>query len=264
MAFNVNTFKASNFGSDKGGTSKQSHFELLVLPPSGILLSDKAFAGINTFRFRTESAEIPGRSITTSEYKSAGFGLTQKMGYGVVYPDVSVTMVCNRDLAEKRLFTAWQSMIIGNHSRQQNIRRHQSIGYYNDYISTVAILQYDEEGNPSYAMALQEAYPIIVNSMPLNWGSEELHKLTIQFTYKYFTETDEEARGQGARIGGAERGISITGISLGDIAGGVANKLGFPGVGDFLQNTGFPALGEITGNPIFNTNSFTLGGFRFP
>lgn len=255
MPFNLNEFKSNNFGESKRGLAKQSNYEMLITLPQGIILSDKSYAASQTLRFRIESAEIPGRSIVTTDYKTTGYGLRSKIGYDVIYPEVSVTMVCGSDLGEKRLFNAWQSMIVGNHTRNQDIRKHQSVGYYQNYVSTVAIVQFDDQGNATHSTALMEAYPIITNSLPLNWGSEDLHRLTVQFAYKYFSEMDEPEAGRGAIGGGARSGLTIEGVSFGS----VANALIGGTVGKFLQNTGFPALSEITGLPFFNQNSFTLG-----
>jgi len=244
MAFNVNTFKSNLTGETSNGVAKQSHYEMFIFTPQNIQLSDNGKkAGGDILRFKIEQAELPGRSIVTSDYKQHGYGLTSKVGYGVVYPDVSVTMVCDKQLNEKRLFTSWQSMIVGNHSRQQDIKFYSSIGYYNNYVSQAIILQYDQEGNVTYTLGLQEAYPIIVNSLPLNWGSEELHKLTVQFTYKHFQEIDEPALGNRARTSRGRGGLTISGL---------------PSLDNILSTAGLPELGDITGNPIFNTNSFTI------
>ena len=243
MAFSVNQFRSQNFGADSRNFSKQSNYELIFTLPEKVLLSEASLATTPTLRFRTESAEIPGRSIITSDYKSTGYGLTSKVGYGVVYPDVTITMLCGADLGEKRLFNAWQSLVVGNHTRNKNIRNHQSIGYYSNYVSTLGIVQYDQEGNASYATSLMEAYPIIVNSMPLSWASEEMHRLTVQFTYKYFEESDEPEQGLGAQGGGARSGVEITGL---------------PSIDNILAGAGLPPVGEVLGIPIFNSNSFTL------
>ena len=244
MAFNVNTFKSNLTGDTSNGVAKQSHYEMYLFTPQGILLSDNGKkASGDVLRFKIEQAELPGRSIITSDYKQHGFGLTSKIGYGVVYPDISITMVCDKQLNEKRLFTAWQSMIVGNHSRQQDVKYYSSIGYYQNYVSGVVIIQYDQEGNPTYTLGLQEAYPIIVNSMPLSWGSEELHRLTVQFTYKHFQELDEPALGNRAVTARGRGGLTISGL---------------PSLDDILGAAGLPRLGDITGNPIFNTNSFTI------
>jgi hypothetical protein len=244
MAFNLNQFKSNLTGENSNEVAKQSHFEMWLSLPRKILLSDDSKSAITPLRFRIDTAEFPGRSIVTSDYKSTGYGLSNKVGYGAVYPDVNISMVCDSKLNEKKLFTSWQNIIVGNHNRQQNIRKHQSIGYYNDYISDVLIVQYNQEGVPTYAITLREAYPIIINSLPLNWGSEEFHKLNVQFSYKYYTDMNEPGLGRGAQGGGQRGGRSITGIT--DI------------FDDFLGQAGLPDFQTLTGRSVFNTNGFTI------
>lgn len=245
MAFNISDFRANATGTGSRGVSKQAHFELVVNLPRKILLSNRSKKAYDSLRFRIESAELPGRSIQTTNYKHTGYGLTSKIGYDVTYPDVSLTMLCGADLGEKSLFQAWQSSVIGNHSRNQDIRRHQSLGYYDDYTASVGILQYDDTGNVVHSLALAEAYPILVNSLPLSWGSEDLHRLTVQFTYKHFIESDEPSAGRGARLNTA--GASLTFNNL-------------PSVDDIFEGVGLPRFGEILNIPLFDTNSFTLSG----
>lgn len=244
MTFNVNTFKSQVLSDGAKSVAKANSFEVVVVPPARIVLSDNSRAAVPTFRFRTEAAELPGRSIQTSEVKSLGYGLTTKVGYDVIYPDVSMTILCGAKLEEKRLFSAWQSMIIGNHSRRSNNQQYfQSIGYYRNYVSTIGLYQYDASGNISYVMALEEAYPVSVNSMPLNWASEELHKLTVTFAYKNYFESDEPEAGKPAKGGGRGSGISLNlNFTFDDILGGV----------------GLPRVGEIFNVPALTTSSFSF------
>ena len=244
MPFNVNTFRSNITGENSNEVAKQSHFEMWLSLPKKTLLSDDAKSAFGPLRFRIDTAEFPGRSIISSEYKQTGYGLTSKVGYGVVYPDVNISMICDSKLNEKKLFTSWQNLIVGNHNRQQNIRSHQSIGYYSDYISDVLIVQYDQQGIPTYAITLREAYPIIINSLPLNWSSEEFHKLNVQFSYKYYSDMNEPALGRGAQGGGARSGLEITGVT--DI------------FDNFLGDVGLPDFTTLTGISTFNTNGFTI------
>jgi hypothetical protein len=245
MAFNVSDFRANIAGEGSKSVSKQSHFDLVINLPRNIRLSTRSRTAYDRLRFRCTAAELPGRTIQTSNYKHLGYGLNSKIGYDVTYNDVVLTMICSSDLGEKSLFQAWQSSIVGNHTRNQDIRPHQSLGYYDDYTSTVGIFQYDETGAVTYSMALAEAYPIIVNSLPLNWESQDLHQLTISFSYKYFIETDEPAAGRGARVNKAGVALTINGESTLD---------------DKLDGLGLPRIGEIFNIPLFNTQSVTLTG----
>jgi hypothetical protein len=251
MAFNISDFRANITGAASKSVAKQSHFELVFTLPSKILLSDRSRVAYESLRFRIEAAELPGRQIqSTNNYKPSGYGLTSKIGYDVIYPDVSLTMICSSDLGEKSFFQAWQSVVVGNHTRNSDIRAHQSIGYYSDYTAPVAIIQYDETGKVTYSMTLAEAYPVVINSMPLNWGSEDFHRLSVQFAYKHFIETDEPQAGRGAAVN--QSGVSLT------------LNPGLGTIDDKLADFGLPRIGEILNIPLFNTESITVaGGSRF-
>jgi len=244
MTFNISDFRSQVTGEQSRGISKQSNFDVVVNLPPGILMSERSQSAFNSLRFRIESADLPGRQIRTSEHKTHGYGLTSKIGYDVTYPDVSITMLCGADLGEKSFFQAWQSAVVGNHSRQSDIRAHQSLGYYNDYVSSVGIVQYDTKGVPKYSMALAEAFPVIINSLPLTWGSEDLHRLTVQFTYKHFTEVDEPPRGKGAPINKFNARL----------------KFNIPNMDDQFEKYGLPRIGEIFNIPIFQQDQVTIKG----
>lgn len=245
MAFNVSDFRANITGTGSRSVSKQSHYEVVINLPKKIELSNRSRNAFDSFRFRVESAELPGRAIQTTPHKTTGYGLATKFGYDVTYSDVGLTFLCGADLGEKSFFQAWQSSIIGNHSRNQDIRRHQSLGYYDDYTGSIGIIQYDESGKAVYTMALAEAYPVVVNSLPLSWSSEDLHRLTVQFAFKHFIESDEPAAGKGARLNSAGAALTINGL---------------PSIDGVLEGVGLPRIGEILNIPFFDTSSITLSG----
>lgn len=245
MAFNVSDFRANIIGAGSKSVSKQSHFEVVVSLPRNIRLSTRSKGAYDGLRFRCNAAELPGRSIQTINHKHLGYGLASKMGYDVTYQDMSMAIICSADLGEKSFFQAWQSSIIGNHSRNQDIRRHQSLGYYDDYTCSVGIFQYDETGKVTYSMALAEAFPLTVNALPLSWESQDIHILNISLAYKYFIETDEPAAGRGARTNKAGAQLTINGL---------------PNIDDRLEGFGLPRLGEILNIPLFSTESITLTG----
>lgn len=186
MAFNVDGF-ASRI--NQRSVAKQSNFDAWISFPARMSFPVGGAAAVNTLGFRADTAEIPGRSIQTITTKPYGGGLTHKIGYDVTYPEVTMSFICGADLAEKALFTAWQSLIIGKHNTNQPYQRNMKIGYYKDYIGTVVINQYTETGELGHQVTLMEAYPTIVNSMPLSWASEEVHRVTVQFSYLHFIES---------------------------------------------------------------------------
>lgn len=175
MSFNVTEIQ-STIG--KLGVLKSSHFETVITFPNGVI--DRELTA------RIDSAELPGRSIQTSNVKY--YGVPSRVGYDVTYPEIGVTMICSESMREKLLMTQWQDLIINRHARPDAAPYQYDLGYYDDYVGRVQILQYSPNRVLIYKMTLIEAYPVQVNSMPVNWGSEEIHKLNVSFAYKYWIE----------------------------------------------------------------------------
>lgn len=175
MAFNVTSIQSS---IGKLGVLKSSHFETVITFPSGVI--DRELVT------RIDSAELPGRSIQTSNVKY--YGVPSRVGYDVTYPEIGITMICSESMREKLLMTQWQDLIVNQHARPNAPPYMFDLGYYDDYVGRVQILQYAPNGTLVYKMTLIEAYPVQVNSMPVNWGSEEIHKLNVSFAYKYWIE----------------------------------------------------------------------------
>jgi hypothetical protein len=60
--------------------------------------------------------------------------------------------------------------------------------YRDSYVTKVIIEQLADDETPTYHCELIEAFPIQVNSMPVNWGDDNFHRVTITMTYRYWTE----------------------------------------------------------------------------
>jgi hypothetical protein len=162
-------------------------------------ISDKGLARTNRFRviFTTplaggesedyrqislncESAEIPGRDLTTTE--SRIYGPTFKTPYMTSYNDISFTFLCDAALVEKRVFDEWMSMI--------NPKDTFDFEYRDSYTTTVVIEQLSDNQVTTYSCKLIEAYPVQVNAMPVNWADDNYQRVTVTMTYRYWTEGD--------------------------------------------------------------------------
>lgn len=125
-----------------------------------------------------ETAGFPGKSISTTNIKT--HGPTLKIPYNFEYGDVSMTFYTAEDMKEKRFFDAWQSMI-GNPATGD-------MNYLDEYSTTVNITQLKEDGQPSYSVVLERAYPIAVTDMGLSMAEENaIHKTSVTFSYRKWT-----------------------------------------------------------------------------
>ena len=139
--------------------------------------------------FRIEATELPGRSIQTVDYRD--HGAMRKIGYNAQYMDLGITVICSEDLREKEFFDTWQDIIIGNHrsgGREARYDNQFNAGYYDDYICSIDIIQFNRQTqNPVYEIRLQEAYPLQIAPLAVSWSDSEIHKLSVNFAYRYYT-----------------------------------------------------------------------------
>ena len=166
----------------KEGIAKQNRFKVFFTMPD-------ALGGNIDLRltFRAESASIPGRNIATIDDQRDTIGPQRKIGYAPSYENFSATLICNRSLGEKDKLDRWLDLVVGDY-RVRNVisDNNVNVGYYNDYVGTIEVEQYDETGAPTYRVRLSEAYPISITSLESSWSSSDTHKITAAFAYRYY------------------------------------------------------------------------------
>ena len=198
---------------NKNGVAKSSHFEVQITGPGKT-------GEENDIMFRADACELPGRTISTSEYRI--YGPIRKIAYASTYTDTSIGFLCSADLREKRYFEEWQDIIMHHRATSgmsaKHTRGRYETGYYEDYIRTIEIRQYDETGTKKSTHYLDEAYPIGIAPIALSWGNEELIRLQVTFAYHdYRADFTPGPPNPGAKLAGP----SISGsIKVGDFTVG--------------------------------------------
>lgn len=173
----TNRFSVSGFVariSDKGLARTNRFRVIFTTPPIGGNSEDYRQISLNC-----ESAELPGRDLTTSD--SRIYGPTFKTPYMSNYNDISFTFLCDASLVEKRVFDEWMAAI--------NPQNSFDFEYRESYVSRVVIEQLADNEVTTYSCELIEAFPIQVNAMPVSWGDDNYHRVTVTMTYRYWTET---------------------------------------------------------------------------
>jgi hypothetical protein len=100
------------------------------------------------------------------------------------YNDISLTFIVGDDMLEKKIFESWLNYI--HPTATFNFK------YKDEYARDMRITQYDLKKNISYQVGLKNAYPIAVNPLSLDWGSDGYHKLNVTFVYDYWESISEE------------------------------------------------------------------------
>ena len=167
MAANIQEFKSS-FTSD---LARASRFDVYISIPYAF----GAYLPVTTesLAFRCESAELPGRTISTTDLKI--YGPTEKLPYQTTYNDMTLTFIVSDTMEEKALFDLWLDQI--------NPQDSHNFEYKQSYATDITIKQYDVVNNLTYAIQLIDAFPISVNQLDLNWSNDGTHKLTVTFAY---------------------------------------------------------------------------------
>ena len=158
------------------GFAKANRFLVEFKFRSGIFsdLNTKDLASLLTFK--CEQAEFPGREFMTSDARI--YGPTYKSPYMSSYGDINLTLLCDSSLTQKQLFETWMSYINTPYSFDFN--------YRDNYVADVTIEQYNELNNKTFFCTLREAYPVSVTSLSANWADDNVHKLQVALTYRYW------------------------------------------------------------------------------
>ena len=181
MAFNINEFTAS-IGAK--GISKTSDFKVFISCPR--------LKGSQELTLRAESIQLQGRTVSTTEFIDVG--PQRKIGYGAIYTDTSINFILNERYDEKRYFDQWIDLVVGNHRVESSPYEDGRFnpGYYSNYVGTIEIFNFGKVGVPLYTTKLIEAYPISIAPVNLDWSSDEVAKLNVQFAFRYYTHEKPE------------------------------------------------------------------------
>jgi len=242
----VGTFH-SRMTARGGGIAKPSRFLVQVNPPrfpkrQYLKFPEEQFR-LRDLTFQCESAELPGRTIATSDVQIAGPSFKQP--YGTNYSDITLTFLCTNDMYEKKIFDDWLNYI-------NNIQNF-TFTYRDEYATTINIFQYDEGGDTqsgpavTYGAQLLDAWPIAVNQLSLAWGEDSIHRLGVTFAYTYYRP-----------IGGINAPVPIPFHPMSSITGAVGHAA------RDIQNAAFGTVNGFinrTVNGAFTGLSGFLGSF---
>jgi len=165
---NINDFLAS-FKTD---VARPYRFDVQIPIPIKLM----AYYGTaKNLTFRCESAELP--SVTYETFEQKIYGPTERYPHQKNYNESTFTFMVSDDMSEKLFFDAWMELI--------NPSSTYDFPYKMDYATEITVNQYDMNGNISYSISLDDAFPISVNQLDLDWSHiDGYHKLSVVFVYK--------------------------------------------------------------------------------
>jgi hypothetical protein len=228
-------FNAQNIISSlaKSGVAHSGYFEVFIISNIQRPTTFDKSGDESQMRFRAEAAEIPGRSLATVDQRFDNYSPVSRVVTGQTYTDVTVSFLLSEDMREKEYFERWQDSAVQTGAFQDvGVQVKNNPQYYNNYVGTVEIRQYGSAGDLRSVHKLDNAFPIVLGGVQMNWSDESFARLQVSFSYQryraVFYNQDQP-----------EKGIS-GGFSIGP--GGISGSLNVPGIGTFGAGGGRTAV----------------------
>ena len=224
MAGSITEFKAS-FRKDLARPNK---FDVNIPVPLTLIPYVNNARSLN---YRCESANLPGRSLATTEQK-IGSNPVEKYPYLTTFNDMQLTFMVDDDMSQKVFFDAWLNFI--NPQYNYNFR------YKGDYATVITVNQYDVTNQISYSCNLYDAYPVSIEALDLDWAVDGYHKLRVTFAYTYWQNNSLQAYGMQL----VDAGIAAVSDAIGGLGGNAIGALGQSGnlIPNSLATQNIPAI----------------------
>lgn len=173
-------FKLSDFKADvlSGvGLARTNRFEVYITPPRALA---SRYGSISNFTsLYAEATNVPTFNIAVKPFKI--FGPTYQRPITSEYggEGINFTFHVDRNFNVRKFFEDWMHEII--HPERF------TVGYLENYATTITIAQLDEQDEKTYEVELLEAFPRNINLMELNNAStNQTHRLNVLFAYRYW------------------------------------------------------------------------------
>lgn len=223
MAFRIGDFTTNI--NKFGETARADKFDCIIGLPA--TMAGSTAYGPRELALQCEASELPGVDIIPIEYRHHAF--IKRMPHHVQFSPITLTFYCTGGMLEKQLFDAWTNLCVNRTTGLVNYRDDDS-GNKN-WEGTVYINQYDMVGNWTYFAAAQEAFPISVQPLGLNWGDDSIHRLAVTFGFTKWLVAADGAQGASTGVQQSASSIVSNYTNLIPTLFTAANFLGLKNVG---------------------------------
>jgi len=180
-------FSISKFRTQVGNLARPNYF---IAKLSGY--QEKLGANIDdTFKFRCEKAELPGRTLATAD-DGGGGGTALKLPYDVTYSDIQLSIICSEDMKERIFFESWIDQIINpaGYDTADTTYEPGLVGFYDNYAKGISltVIQLNAEGKSLLIYELNDVYPIALTPMNATWEEvNSYQRFGVTLAYRYHT-----------------------------------------------------------------------------
>lgn len=141
---------------------------------------------VRTLAMRVESAELPGKSIPTSDARL--YGPIRKIPYNLSFIDSTFTFICSDNfLVEKRFFDDWADLMINPDTFD--------VEYHDNLVGTINLQLLNEANVLMYEVQYMEAFPINVSAMNVGFAQmNDYAKFSVTFSYRKWKRLSSNAQ----------------------------------------------------------------------
>jgi hypothetical protein len=181
---------------------------------------------------------IPGIDITFAPDKRYGLGTNNQYPTAKNFTALNMTFYESQYENERAYFSQWVDMIYNKSSRRW--------GYYNDYVKTITISQYDRQNTLVYSIQLLEAYPVALAPLSRGYALDAPAQFDIGFQFSDMVETfvQQPAIQFGLNLATLAQVSQIIQSFTGPNAKNT-NISGIPGMPQIIQPPQIPTIGGI-------------------
>lgn len=194
MAFNQ-TNAPNNLGipdflsqvSALGGLARGCKFAVKIEPTGSAVIP---LAQNNSLMYMCDAVDFPGRGFNLTEVRY--YGPSMALPNNTQYEVANLSFLCRVASRERQFFDDWMDII--NPTGSFNFE------YAENYYSRIKIYQLGEtpaaQGSKAplvtYAWQLNKAWPILVNPQSVTWADQDVLRLQVSFTYKWWDRPDKQ------------------------------------------------------------------------
>ena len=175
--------------SNHGGISSGNKFSIMVSPPKDMTGASNA----GSTQILCNQVTLPGKALSRTENRI--YGIDVQKPYGVTFEPVTLTFYNTNNFRGRTFWENWLNWI--QPPRSRNLR------YYSEMIGSIQIYHYsDDVPNPTpsfenYCMTLNEAYPMSIEEVELNWDKTEVLEFQVQISYKDWSNKSNQEADEG-------------------------------------------------------------------
>lgn len=139
---------------------------------------------------RSESFNIPGKTIQTSEVRRYGIGATSRVPVGSVNPPTfTINFVADQTGLYYQFWIVWMDGIVRTQGRSSSSMSTPNnwgtyfyeVEYFNNYTVDITLLELDPKYNEIVETKLVNAYPIGIQDHVINWGNSGFVTFNVEF-----------------------------------------------------------------------------------